>query len=90
MYIIKKNQSIKWGDIMTQAIRQDVTVQKNHKIEIYSPELKPGDRVEVILLLNQDKNKKSNLHALLGAGKGSFSSSAEADAFIRRERNTWE
>lgn len=75
---------------MTQAIRQDVIVQKDHKIEIYSPKLKPGDHVEVILLLDQDKHKKSNLRNLLGAGKGSFSSPEEVDAFIRRERNTWE
>ncbi|HVV69287.1 MAG TPA: hypothetical protein VHE99_09715 [Gammaproteobacteria bacterium] len=73
---------------MTQAIRQDITVQKDHRI--YSPELKLGDRVEVILLFNQDENKKSNLRTLLGTGKGSFSSQEEADAFIRRERNTWE
>jgi hypothetical protein len=75
---------------MTQAIRQDVTVQKGHKIEIYSPELKPGDHVEVIVLLNQSNAKKSNLRSVLGAGKGSFSSPTEADNFIRGERSTWE
>lgn len=75
---------------MTQAIRQDITVQKDHKIEISSPELKLGDHVEVIILLNQEKPQKTNLRAMLGTGKGSFSSSKEADDFIRGERNTWE
>ncbi len=74
---------------MTQAIRQEITVQKDHKIEIYSPELQLGDHVEVILLLNQNKPKQSNLRAILGTGKGSFSSAKEADNFIRGERNTW-
>jgi len=87
---MKQSKLILSGDVMTQAIRQEVTVQKDHKIEIYSPELKLGDHVEVILLLNPHSDKKSNLRALLGAGKGSFASPTEADAFIRRERNTWE
>lgn len=42
---------------MTQAIRQDVIVQKDHKIEICSPELKFGDHVEVIVLLDQESLK---------------------------------
>ncbi len=75
---------------MTQAIRQEVTVQKDHQIEIFSPELKLGDHVEVIVLLSQSEPKKSNLGSLFGAGKGSFSSPEEADDFIRRERETWE
>ncbi len=75
---------------MTQAIRQEVTVQKDHQIEIFSPELKLGDHVEVIVLLSQGEPKKSNLCSLFGAGKGSFSSPEEANDFIRRERDTWE
>ena len=75
---------------MTQAIRQEVTVRKDHQIEIFSPKLKLGAHVEVIVLLTQSELKKSNLHALLGAGKGSFSSPEEANDFIRGERDKWE
>lgn len=75
---------------MTQAIRREITVQKDHQIEISSPALKLGDQVEVIILLSQGKPKKSSLRDMLGAGKGSFSSPQEADDFIRRERDTWE
>lgn len=75
---------------MTHAIRQDVTVQKDHKIEIYSPELKLGDHVEVILLFDQDKKRNFSLRSFIGAGQGSFSSPEEVDSFIRGERDQWE
>lgn len=74
---------------MTHAIRQEVTVQKDHQIEIFSPDLKLGDHIEVIILLSQSEPKKTNLDSLFGAGKGGFSSPEEANDFIRRERDTW-
>lgn len=79
---------------MVQAIRQEMTVQKDHVIEIHSQALKPGAHVEVIVLLKDEGPspvaKKDRLLSLLGAGKGSFSSPQEVDAFIRRERDQWE
>jgi hypothetical protein len=75
---------------MVKAIRQEITVQKDSVIEIHSLALKPGIHVEVILLLEEESSQKGTLLSLLGTGKGSFASSEEADAFIRRERNQWE
>jgi hypothetical protein len=69
-----------------------MTVQYENVLEIHSPELKPGVHVEVILLLGPPRvpEKKRSFRALMGAGKGAFSSAEEADAFIRGERNQWE
>lgn len=77
---------------MVQAIRQEITVQKDHVIEVHSQVLKPGTRVEVIVLLKEEGpiSKKKGFLALLGTGKGSFPSPQEADKFIRRERDQWE
>jgi hypothetical protein len=63
---------------MVKAIKQELVVQKDNLIEIYSRALKPGLHVEVILL------------DLLGKEKGSFSSIEEADHFIRGERDQWD
>jgi hypothetical protein len=75
---------------MVQAIRQEVTVQKDSMIEIHSPALKPGSHVEVILLIEEVSIKKQSLSSLIGTGKGSYASPSEADAFIRGERDKWE
>ena len=75
---------------MVQAIRQEITVQKDSVIEIHSPALKPGSHVEVILLLEEAPIKKQSLSSLIGSGKGSFASPNEADTFIRGERDKWE
>ncbi len=39
---------------MVKAIKQELTVQKDNMIEIHSLSLKPGVRVEVILLLDEE------------------------------------
>lgn len=74
---------------MQLAIRQDMTVQKDHKIEIYSSELRLGDHVEIILLVDRNQSQKPSLRSLIGAGKGSFSSPEEANNFVRGERDKW-
>ena len=76
---------------MVQAIRQEITVSEDNRIEIHSPILKAGTQVEVIVLLSEGRqtpNKK--LSSFMGIGKGSFGSAQEADIFIRGERDKWE
>lgn len=74
-----------------QAIRKDMYVQNDSVLEIHSSLLKPGANVEVIVLLkNEPSQVKSGLSALLGTGKGCYSSTKEADAFIRKQRDQWE
>jgi len=75
--------------MIARAIRQDLTVQKDHQVEIHSPELKLGDQVEVILRVHPKNVQSHGVRTLLGAGKGSFASPEEADRFIREERNLW-
>lgn len=75
---------------MVQAIRQEITVEKDSIIEIHSPILKSGDHVEVIILVEANLSLHcQSLSSLLGRGKGSFKSSEEADTFIRNERDGW-
>lgn len=76
---------------MVQAIRQEMTVEKENTLEIRSPILKQGAHVEVIVLVGVDAaHNERSLSALLGKGKGSFKSAEEADAFIRNERDMWQ
>lgn len=73
---------------MIQAIKKEVTIQPGGRIEITSPELKPGMRAEVVVMITEYKFNR--LTSFIGKGKGGFASPNEADAFIRRERDTWE
>jgi hypothetical protein len=76
---------------MVQAIRQELTIQKDSVLEIHSSMLKSGEHVEVIILLKENKPmQKHSLLSLMGSGKGCFSSPDEVDTFIRGERDKWE
>ena len=75
---------------MIQAIKKEVTIQPGGRIEITSPELKPGMRAEVVVMITDSQYKFNRLTSFIGKGKGSFASPSEADAFIRKERDTWE
>jgi hypothetical protein len=81
---------------MVAAIKQTVTVGPGGVVQVTSPELQPGTRAEVIVLV-QSVDQKSEpsadeapLTSFIGSGKGSFSSIEEADAFIRNERDAWD
>ncbi len=73
-----------------QAIRQHVTIQPDGLIQIHVPELKPGTVAEVIILESGETPPKSTMASLIGKGRGAFASCEAVDAFIRRERNSWE
>ena len=75
---------------MIQAVKQRVTVQADGLIQIHVPEFKPGTIAEVIVLDSSEETKKTSLTSFIGKGKGSFATAQEADAFIRKERNSWE
>lgn len=74
---------------MVNAYRQFVTIQKGGRVEITSDQLPVGQRAEVIVLVSPEAPGKSYL-ALFGSGRGTFTSVEAADAFIRRERDSWE
>jgi len=84
--------TICYTDLMVAAIRQQVTVQPGGLVEVRSPELQPGARAEVIVLVeaqNGDQPRRS-LDSFIGAGKGGFGTAEEVDAYIRGLRDEWE
>ena len=79
---------------MVAAIRQLVTVKSGGVIEIRSPELEPGSRAEVIVLVDSARapaavDQGRPLAAFIGAAAASFTSVEQVDAFIRDERDAW-
>jgi len=76
---------------MMNAIKQQVTVQPDGIIKFSSPELKPGIRAEVIVIIKEYPDiSPQGLLSFMGKGKGAFATPEEADTFIRQERDTWE
>jgi hypothetical protein len=75
---------------MVRAVRKKVKVKPGGVVEIRSPELVPGSTVEVIVLQERTSRKVSGLVDLIGAGRGVYASEDEADAFIRKERDSWD
>ena len=51
---------------MTFALRSDAIVDNNHAITMQAPELSPGMRVEVIVLV-ETETEKNNVHSFLNA-----------------------
>ncbi|MDM8559819.1 hypothetical protein [Candidatus Parabeggiatoa sp. HSG14] len=74
---------------VTSAIKQQVTVQPDGFIKFRSPELKAGLRAEVIVITKELSIQPPGLLLFMGKGKGAFATPEKADAFIRRERDTW-
>jgi len=79
---------------MMRAYRQKAVVQEGGKIELCSPELRPGTVAEVIILepASADADQPAapaRLSDLIGSCKGMFSSPREADAFLQQERDSW-
>lgn len=75
---------------MIDAIRQQVTVQPGGVIELQSPDLPVGARVEVIVLVDSPFKSKRSLRRMLGTASQSFANVREVDTFIRQERDNWE
>jgi hypothetical protein len=75
---------------MIQAFKQQVKVQADGLIQIHVPEFKAGTIAEVIVLESSEQGKKTTLTSIIGKGRGCFPTAEEADAFIRKERNSWE
>ena len=57
-------------------------------IQIYVPEFEPGTIADVIVLAQSDTRKKRSLTSIIGKGQGCFACAEEADAFIRKERES--
>lgn len=75
---------------MIQAIKKEVTILKGGRVEFSSPELTPGVRAEVILIVPDSHPTDSTLASFIGKGKGAFTKPSDVDNFLRVERDEWE
>src|SRR3954467_757789 len=88
---LKVNQAV---IIMQAALRMETTVLPGHRLEVSSPELPEGARVEVIVVLPQEPKKRfaSALEFLesLPPGPRAFPTWEEYERFLREEKEAWE
>jgi hypothetical protein len=79
---------------MQSALRVETVVLPGHRVEVRSPELPEGARVEVIVVLPPAPApaKQSMLEFVQGLppGPALFPTPEEADRFLREERDAWE
>jgi hypothetical protein len=82
---------------MAQAVKQHVVVRPDGQIVIYVPQLKPGTRAAVTVVEEPEsqagepgESKDVGLSSLIGSCQGMFATPEEADAFLSRERQTWD
>lgn len=75
---------------MIQTIKKEVTILQGGRVEFSSPELKPGVRAEVIVVIPDSQSVGPKLTSFIGKGKGAFTKATEADEFLRKERDKWE
>jgi hypothetical protein len=78
------------GSVMTQTIRENITVEQEGVIEIHNPALSVGTKAEVIVHVEKPPVEEQPLVSFLGRGKGCFTDAAEVDAFLRAERESWD
>ncbi|HZO91199.1 MAG TPA: hypothetical protein VFB38_22940 [Chthonomonadaceae bacterium] len=82
---------------MQAALRLTTTVLPGNKIEFTSPELKEGDRVDVILLLPErvasppsERISMLELAETLPPGPRLFPTWEEYERFLQEEKNAWD
>ncbi len=78
---------------MTRAIKKQVTIQPGGVVEFRHPDLPAGAIAEVIVLVEPVEgpaDEPPTLTSLIGSTKGLFGSAEEADAYLRRERDSWD
>ena len=79
---------------MQTALRMETTVLPGHRLEISSPELPEGAKVEVIVLLpvKPAPARQSTLDflATLPPGPLLFKTPEEVNRYIQEERDSWE
>ncbi len=78
---------------MIKTLREWVVVQDRGLIEIRSPELPPpGTPAEVVVTfeISVQEEAPPPLTSLIGSTRGTFASPEEADAYLHKERASWE
>lgn len=76
---------------MATTIRKAVTVRSEGVLEVRSPELHPGARADVVVILDDTvESPHKPLASYVGVCGGTFKAANEVDSHIRRERGSWE
>lgn len=78
---------------MRQALHITTRILPGGKIEIASPDLQPGEPVEVFIVPGQsdEPTRRSALDILAEApGHRLFENAAHVDAYLREERDSWD
>lgn len=75
---------------MKQQIRTETIIEPGGVIRVCEPNLPVGEKAEVIILFEPSIPRRRPLVEMIGAGKGSFLTPEEADAFLRKERDARE
>jgi hypothetical protein len=75
---------------MGHVLRQRVTIQPGGKIELQSPELRAGEEAEVIVSVLPSAKRDISPLSLVGSGKGLYKTADEVDAYLNKERDSWE
>ncbi|WP_211531542.1 hypothetical protein [Methanocalculus chunghsingensis] len=65
-------------------------IESDGLIQIYVPEFESGTIADVIVLAQSDTRKKRSFTSIIGKGQGCFARAEEANAFIRKERESWD
>lgn len=77
---------------MQTALRMETTVLPGHRLEISTPELPEGAKVEVIVVLPATPRRRSMLEflATLPPGPLLFKTPEDANRYLQEERDSWE
>ncbi len=70
----------------------ETTILPGGRIEISSPELVPGQKAKVLVMIESESRQKRSAIDILSEAPGhrAFKSAEEVDAYIREERDSWE
>jgi hypothetical protein len=85
--------SVPQKEIMATEIHITTTVLPGGKIEVSAPELIPGQRADVFVVVKNERPvKKRRAVDILAEFPGhlEFQTAEEVDAYIREERASWE
>ena len=77
---------------LQKVLRLQTTVQPDRKISINTPELLPGDHVDVLIIVETPDIQPHSALDILEQAKGPrlFQTAADVDAYLQKERASWD
>lgn len=78
---------------MVRAVKQNVVVEPGGILRIQRDDLPEGATVEVIVMIQQphvDTAAHTGFSRFWGSARGTFGTKEEIDAYIERERSSWD